>query len=90
MVVVIVAAAVYSAVQVAVPGWAARSVRLRTVLIAVPAVVVAAVPVTVRVAAYSVDPAIEELVKVGVVAAVWWAVARVRRQWGLTDVVVVT
>ena len=43
----------------------------------------------VGVAGYTLDPVIEELVKLAPLVLVWWLVPRVRRQWGYTDVLLV-
>ncbi len=111
MVLLIVLAHVFGVVQLAVLGWAARTVRLRVLLLALFAGVYAVVPVTVlvqvawtrgfasfsgtplfqvtRMAAYTVNPFVEELLKLLPLLLLWWLVMPVRRQWGWTDFVLV-
>ncbi|WP_161606072.1 PrsW family glutamic-type intramembrane protease [Microlunatus speluncae] len=97
----------YGVLQLAVLGWATRSVRFVTLLRAVAVgffacgfvallLQLAAVGVlrgvtglgwieAVRLAGYTIDPWIEEIVKVAPIVLIALAVRRLRQQWGLTD-----
>jgi hypothetical protein len=111
MVVMIVLAQLYGVLQLAVLGWASRSVRWRVLVFAVLAGVYGAAVIAVvvqiawtrvyaaltstslsevtDVAAYTVDPFVEEIVKLLPVILVYSLFTSVRRQWGYTDLLLV-
>jgi hypothetical protein len=104
----LVLAQLYGVLQLAALGWAARSVRLRVLLVGVlaglygvavltlgvqwlwtrPFALVTGIPLrdVVDVAAWTVDPVLEELLKLIPVLVLWQLFPAVRRQWGRTDV----
>src|SRR5262245_9158458 len=104
-------AQLYGVVQLALLGWAARTVRLRVLIAGFVAGVYVAAPLAVlletgwtrtfaavagvplfrvtSIAAYTLDPFIEEAMKVTPLLLVWLLARSVRRQWGLTDFVLV-
>src|SRR6266545_1897984 len=109
MILLMVLAQLYGVLQFALLGWAARTVRLRVLLLAVLGGLYAAAPVAVLLqvawtrafaavsgeplfevtsrASYTVDPFIEECVKIAPLLLLWLVLRSVRRQWGATDFV---
>jgi len=110
MVLAIIFAHVWGAIELTVLGSFARTVRLRTVLLALAAGLYACVPIAlllqyvwtylfasvtgdsqydlVKTAGYTVDPFLEEVVKLFPVLALL-RIASIRRQWSLTDCILV-
>lgn len=109
MILAIVFAELWAVCQLIVLGTFARTIRVRTVLMAVAVGLYACAPLAVllqvtwisaaawlsgtsayqlvRVAAYTADPFIEEIVKVLPVAMMLLTIPAIRRQWSITDCV---